>query len=180
MFCLQMGIFHSLLSWTYSGKKASILILGLDGSGKTTLLYRLKTNETNQTIPTIGFNVEEIQYGSLTFTCFDIGGQDKIRRLWHNYYANSDAVIFVVDSNDQQRLTMVKSELYKLMNHPFLKDVPFLIFANKQDLPDAMQVSTLIRTLELHQVRKQWKVCECTATEGLGIDDGFQWLADTI
>lgn len=175
-----MGLFQSLMEWAYKGKKASILILGLDGSGKTTLLYRLKTNETNQTIPTIGFNVEEIQYGRLTFTCFDIGGQDKIRQLWHNYYANSDAVVFVVDSNDSHRLSMVKSELTKLMSHPYLKDVPFLIFANKQDLPDALPVASLIRELGLHQVRKQWKVCECTATQGLGINDGFQWLADTI
>lgn len=175
-----MGIFQSLYSWAFHGKKASILILGLDASGKTTLLYRLKTNETDQTIPTIGFNVEEIQYGRLTFTCFDIGGQDKIRRLWHNYFANSDAVVFVVDSNDKSRLPQVRDELQKLMNHPYLKDAPFLIFANKQDLPNAMSVSTLSRELALNTIKKQWKVCECTATQGLGIDEGFQWLADTI
>lgn len=175
-----MGVFQSIMQWAFAGKKASILILGLDASGKTTLLYRLKTNETNRTIPTIGFNVEEIQYGRLTFTCFDIGGQDKIRKLWHNYYANSDAVVFVVDSNDKDRIPSVKSELHKLMNHPFLEHAPFLIFANKQDLPNAMEVSTLIKKLELHQTKRKWNVCACTATEGLGISDGFQWLADTI
>lgn len=175
-----MGIVSSFYKWAFEGKKASILILGLDASGKTTLLYRLKTNETDATIPTIGFNVEEIKYGRLTFTCFDIGGQDKIRRLWHNYYANCDAIVFVVDSNDRVRLQTAKEELHKLMNHPFLKHAPFLIFANKQDLPDALEVSTLIKELELNRTRSRWKVAECTATQGLGIDDGFQWLADTI
>ena len=96
-----MGYTFSILDWAFgSGKKASILILGLDASGKTTLLYRFKTNETDATVPTIGFNVEEIKYGNLSFTCFDIGGQDKIRKLWHNYYKGADAVVVVVDSYD--------------------------------------------------------------------------------
>ncbi len=175
-----MGVIQSLMNWAFAGKKASILILGLDGSGKTTLLYRLKTNETSCTIPTIGFNVEEIQYGSLTFTCFDIGGQDKIRKLWHNYYANSDAVVFVVDSNDEQRLSGVNEELQKLMKHPYLEHAPFLIFANKQDLPNALEASSLTKKLNLHRCQKKWKVCECVATQGKGVSDGFQWLADTI
>ena len=175
-----MGMLQSMIQWAFAGKKANILILGLDASGKTTLLYRLKTNETNRTIPTIGFNVEEIQYGRLTFTCFDIGGQDKIRRLWHNYYANTDAVVFIVDSNDHSRIPEVKDELEKLMKHPFLQHAPFLIFANKQDLPNALKIPSIIKQLNLHHTTKKWKVCECTATEGLGINEGFQWLADTI
>ncbi len=177
-----MGILHSFYDWAFnSGKKASILILGLDASGKTTLLYRLKTNTTDATIPTIGFNVEEISYGNLTFTCFDIGGQEKIRRLWHNYYQGADAVVFVVDSNDTPRFPEVAKELSILMNHPLLKEVPFLIFANKQDLPNAVDTSTLTNKLNLwKQQNQKWKVTDCTATQGIGIEEGFQWLSDTL
>lgn len=176
-----MGLVSSLFGWAlWSRKKASILILGLDGSGKTTLLYRLKTHETETTVPTIGFNVEEIHYGNLTFTCFDIGGQDKIRRLWHNYYQGADAIVFVVDSNDKYRLNEVKKELNILMNHPLLKDVPFLIFANKQDLPNALDVSTIKRDLGLFQVHNTFKIAESTATQGIGIEEGFQWLSETL
>ena len=175
-----MGVVFSLYEWAFSSKKASILILGLDASGKTTLLYRLKTNETNATIPTIGFNVETIHYGNLTFTCFDIGGQEKIRRLWHNYYKGADAVVFVVDSNDRNRFPEVRKELHHLINHPLISHAPFLIFANKQDLPNAVGVSTLTQALGLLNSTVTYKIAEATATEGLGIQEGFQWLSDAL
>lgn len=175
-----MGVVFSFYEWAFSSRKASILILGLDASGKTTLLYRLKTNETNATIPTIGFNVETINYGNLTFTCFDIGGQEKIRRLWHNYYQGADAVVFVVDSNDTARFHEVRKELKHLIEHPFLSHAPFLIFANKQDLPNAAGVSKLTQALGLLQATVKYKIAEATATEGIGIEEGFQWLSDTL
>ena len=59
--------------------------------GKTTVLYKIKLNETVQTIPTIGFNVETVQpVKGLTFTVWDIGGQEKIRRLWQVYFQNTE------------------------------------------------------------------------------------------
>lgn len=79
-------------------KKAKIILVGLDGAGKTTILMKLKTGEQVFTVPTIGFNVEEYEYKNVTFTVWDIGGQDKIRVQWKHFFENSDAVIFVVDS----------------------------------------------------------------------------------
>ena len=63
-----------------------ILILGLDGAGKTTILYRLQAGEVVTTIPTIGFNVETVEYKNISFTVWDVGGQDKIRPLWRHYF----------------------------------------------------------------------------------------------
>ena len=63
-----------------------ILMIGLDAAGKTSVLYKLKLNELVTTIPTIGFNVEHVQYRSLDMTIWDVGGQDKIRPLWKHYY----------------------------------------------------------------------------------------------
>lgn len=180
-FFIYMGAVTSILKWAFtSGKKASILILGLDASGKTTLLYRLKHAETYTTIPTIGFNAEEITHGRLTFTCFDIGGQDKIRKLWHHYFANTDAIVFVVDASDRERFVEAKVELDKLFNHPSLTEVPFLIFANKQDLPGACRTDKFIQELGLKRVRRKWKVAESTATQGTGIEEGFDWLSEEL
>ena len=67
-------------------KEARLLLLGLDGAGKTTILYKLKLGETTVTIPTIGFNVETVEYKNLTFTMWDVGGQKLIRGLWHHYF----------------------------------------------------------------------------------------------
>ena len=59
------------------------------------------------TIPTIGFNVETVEYKNISFTVWDVGGQDKIRPLWRHYFANTQGLIFVVDSNDRDRAAEV-------------------------------------------------------------------------
>ena len=68
-----------------------ILMVGLDAAGKTTILYKLKLGEVVTTIPTIGFNVETVEYKNISFTVWDVGGQDKIRPLWRHYYQNTQA-----------------------------------------------------------------------------------------
>merc|ERR1719382_835229 len=81
-----------------------VLMLGLDAAGKTTIVYKMQLGEVVHTIPTIGFNVETIQYKKVNFTLWDVGGQTKIRPLWRHYYLNTDALIWVVDSSDTERL----------------------------------------------------------------------------
>ena len=56
-----------------------IAIAGNIGAGKTTLLYRLQVGEVVTTIPTIGFNVEQVTpTKGVTFTMWDVGGQEKV------------------------------------------------------------------------------------------------------
>ncbi len=55
-----------------------ILMVGLDAAGKTTILYKLKLGEIVTTIPTIGFNVETVEYKNISFTVWDVGGQVKL------------------------------------------------------------------------------------------------------
>jgi len=62
------------------------LMLGLDAAGKTTILYKLKLGEIISSVPTIGFNVETVEYKNIKFTVWDVGGQEKIRLLWRHYY----------------------------------------------------------------------------------------------
>ena len=69
-----------------------------------------------QTIPTIGFNVETVEYKNLKFTIWDVGGQPKLRPLWKHYYLNTQAVIYVIDSSDESRLTESHDELVKLIS----------------------------------------------------------------
>merc|ERR1712113_47862 len=92
-----------------------ILMVGLDNAGKTTVLYKLKLGEVIHTIPTIGFNVEQVQYKNINFTVWDVGGQDKIRPLWRHYYKNTQAVIFVVDSGDRDRIDDKSGKLHPIL-----------------------------------------------------------------
>eukprot|EP00662_Eupelagonemidae_sp_cell21_P008090 gene8090-5118_t len=68
-----------LLSGVFRGREGRMLMVGLDAAGKTTILYKLKLGEVVPTVPTIGFNVETVQYKNVRFTMWDIGGQDRLR-----------------------------------------------------------------------------------------------------
>merc|ERR1712176_371857 len=107
-----------------------ILMCGLDAAGKTTTLYKLKLGEVVTTIPTIGFNVETVQYKLTSFTVWDVGGRDKIRPLYRHYYQGAHALIFVVDSNDRDRIEDAREELTKMMNEDELSEAVLLVFAN--------------------------------------------------
>ena len=82
-------------------------MLGLDAAGKTTILYRLQLGEDVHSIPTIGFNVETVNYKNISFTIWDVGGQDRLRKLWRHYYKDNDALIFVIDSADRDVRTVL-------------------------------------------------------------------------
>ena len=129
-------------------------MVGLDGAGKTTILYQLKNNQAVKTIPTIGFNVETLEYGDIAITAWDVGGQDKIRVLWKHYFLNTDAVIFVVDSQDRDRLEDAKEEIRKLANEVYLKNCSFLIMANKQDLNNALPPGEICEQLDMGRLKK--------------------------
>ena len=108
---------YNLLTELGSSQPRRILMLGLDAAGKTTILYKLKVNEIVTTIPTVGFNVEEVKIGKgLTFTIWDVGGQSKIRLLWHHYFRRSHGLIYVVDSSDIERLKEAKNELFSVID----------------------------------------------------------------
>ena len=87
-----MGLaFSGLWQRMFGKEERRILMVGLDAAGKTTILYKLKLGEIVTTIPTIGFNVETVEYKNISFTVWDVGGQDKIRPLWRHYYQNTQA-----------------------------------------------------------------------------------------
>jgi ADP-ribosylation factor protein 1 len=159
-----------------------ILMVGLDAAGKTTILYKVKMGDTVTTIPTIGFNVEQVEYKSITMTVWDIGGQDKIRPLWRHYYPNTESIIFVVDSCDVNRIEVAKMELNKLLSDDLLRDSVVLVFANKQDLPNAMNPSEMAEKLGLYSLKhRQWYIQACCAVgEGRGVYEGLDWLSETV
>lgn len=175
-----MGMnFSKMISDLFKAKEMRILMVGLDAAGKTTILYKLKLGEIVTTIPTIGFNVETVNYKRITFTVWDVGGQDKIRPLWRYYFQNTQGIIFVVDSNDRDRISEAKEELQQMLKEDELKKSILLIFANKQDLPNAMNAAELTEKLELHKIEQRtWFIQSACATSGDGLFEGLDWLSN--
>ncbi|CAN4087527.1 unnamed protein product [Withania somnifera] len=155
-----MGLtFTKLFSRLFAKKEMRILMVGLDAAGKTTILYKLKLGEIVTTIPTIGFNVETVEYKNISFTVWDVGGQDKIRPLWRHYFQNTRGLIFVDE----------------------LRDAVLLVFANKQDLPNAMNAAEITDKLGLHSLRQRhWYIQSTCATSGEGLYEGLDWLSNNI
>lgn len=158
-----------------------ILLLGLDGAGKTTLLYKLKLGDLVQTVPTIGFNVEEVKYNNLSMTVWDIGGQDKVRSLWHHYYDNCNGLIFLIDSADRERIDEAIMELKLITDNDRLpKPIPVLILANKQDIPNSIDCKHIIQKLNNSLRGLPWFIQGCSVTKEIGYEQGLDWLATEI
>jgi ADP-ribosylation factor protein 1 len=177
-----MGLaFSSLWQRMFGKEERRILMVGLDAAGKTTILYKLKLGEIVTTIPTIGFNVETVEYKNISFTVWDVGGQDKIRPLWRHYYQNTQGLIFVVDSNDRDRVDDAKEELHRMLNEDELRDAVVLVFANKQDLPQAMPAAEVTDKLGLQQMRnRQWYIQSTCPTTGDGLNEGLDRMSRTL
>lgn len=184
--------------------------------------------------------METVEYKNISFTVWDVGGQvnsycishcttfnfphltlyfkyccplqDKIRPLWRHYYQNTQGLIFVVDSNDRDRIDAGKDclvhnkvalspavpnkslflfvpsyprtardELHRMLNEDELRESVLLVFANKQDLPNAMSAAEMTDKLGLHGLRhRQWYIQACCATTGDGLYEGLDWLSATL
>jgi len=174
-----------LIALGFMKKKVNILCVGLDNSGKTTIINSLNPNKVNNDmiVPTIGFSIETFTKSKLNLTVIDMSGQGRYRDLWEHYYADVDAVIFVVDSSDKIRTCVAKDELEQMLNHKDLKKrkIPILFFANKNDIEDGMSVADCSNALGLNNVKtKNWYICSCNGLTGDGITTGFNWLMEQL
>ncbi|KAG2539028.1 hypothetical protein PVAP13_9NG367500 [Panicum virgatum] len=202
--------FRKLFDAFFGNKEMRVVMLGLDAAGKTTILYKLHIGEVLSTVPTIGFNVEKVQYKNVVFTVWDVGGQEKLRPLWRHYFTNTDALIYVVDSLDRERIGRARAEfqvyifyyrvpLYSeilcdvcsnllgcylfqaIINDPFMLNSVLLVFANKQDMRGAMTPMEVCEGLGLYDLTNRvWHIQGTCALKGDGLYEGLDWLATTL
>eukprot|EP00943_MAST-04B_sp_MAST-4B-sp1_P007420 g7420.t1 len=154
-------------------KDVSIGLYGLDNAGKTTLLYRMKSGEVLKTIPTIGFNVESVnvlnEYNHVT--AWDVGGRSGMRSLSRHYLRTMDGIIFVVDSNDVDRMEQAAYELAYFSNTILELKLPVVILANKQDLKNALSPYDVLQKMKLDKcldTKIKYTIIGCSTTSSLG------------
>jgi len=166
-------------------KEMRILMVGLEGAGKTTTLYKLKLGNVVTTNPTPDlapdFKVETVEFRNISFTVWDVGGQENIRPLWRHYYTNTTGIIFVVDSSDVDRIDEAKGELNRMLEAEELEESVLLVIANKQDLKGAMTAAQLTDRLGLNDLRgRTWYIQAACASGGDGLYEGLDWLSSSI
>ncbi|TXT11134.1 hypothetical protein VHUM_01885 [Vanrija humicola] len=134
--------------------------------------------------PTVGSNHEIYDYKGVRFGLIDLGGQSSLRSSWNQYFAETEAIILVIDSNDPARLNLAKQELQKLVKAEELRTALLLVLANKQDLPASegrltpAQVSEGLGLTDLRE--REWQIMGCSALTGLGLFEGMDWLVTKL
>lgn len=176
-----MGLLTLLRKLKKSDQEARILVLGLDNSGKTTILKKLSDEDVTHIMPTQGFNIKSLMHDGFKLNVWDIGGQKSIRPYWRNYFDQTDALIYVIDSADRRRMEETGVELQQLLDEERLGRVPLLIMANKQDLLNALSPSEISSELSLDQLRDRTvQILPCSAMTGEGLQEGMEWIVEQI
>jgi len=156
--------------------------------------------------PTPAFDVETLSYNQLNIVCGRTGSGlwghtwpwacgGRLRPLRHPFYNRTKALIFVVDCADSALFTEIVEErhFWKILcdledergiwrtKSPFERDLKVLVFANKQDKPEALSVPEVAERLELSKLSVvrpgvEWYIQGCIGTTGRGINRGLDWL----
>ncbi|KAM0682030.1 ADP-ribosylation factor-like protein 8A [Mitosporidium daphniae] len=176
-----VSIFYRFLDWLRSlffKQEMELTIVGIQNAGKTTLLNMITNGVFNEDmIPTIGFNMRKITKGGIIIKMWDIGGQPRFRSMWERYCRNVNAILFVVDSSDYERMEEAKRELHALVARASLHGVPLLVLANKNDLPKAFSSKELIVAFDLEEIRSREVACySISAKNAVNIDVTLQWI----
>ncbi|KAK2949663.1 putative ADP-ribosylation factor [Blattamonas nauphoetae] len=177
-----MGFFSTLFGM-FSSKKAALrlLFLGLDNAGKTTILNAMVDLPLDNISPTQGFNMKTVKHEKYELNCWDLGGQRAIRPFWQNYFGQTDGIVFVIDAADEARMEECGLELQKLLEEEKLSGLPLLVFANKMDLPSAMEAGEVADCMELYTIRdRPWHIQACSAMKNQGLREGIEWMVKQV
>ncbi|CAO3701168.1 unnamed protein product [Rhizopus stolonifer] len=175
------GFTYNLEKELTNEKEMRILMLGLDNAGKTTILKRINGEPIDTISPTLGFNIKTLEHENYKLNIWDVGGQKSIRSYWRNYFEQTDALVWVVDSADRLRLNDCRKELHQLLQEERLAGATLLVFANKQDIAGALGEKDIKNVLELEDIKSHhWAILACSAVSGNNLLEGMNWVVNDV
>ncbi len=158
--------------------------VGIDNAGKTTIIDIFSKQKLTKTIPTVGVNLEQIGFSEIDFevNILDMGGQKHFRLLWVDYLNTVDAILYVIDSSDHERLDETINEFRKMLVLTEVNAVPILVLLNKTDLPNSMNSMSIGDKLSVFPelANRDWNIIETSAVTTKGLIEMFKWTYSKV
>ncbi|KAJ9579826.1 hypothetical protein L9F63_004532 [Diploptera punctata] len=179
--CTMLALINRILDWFKSlfwKEEMELTLVGLQYSGKTTFVNVIASGQFSEDmIPTVGFNMRKITKGNVTIKVWDIGGQPRFRSMWERYCRGVNAIVYMVDAADPEKIEASRNELHNLLDKPQLSGIPVLVLGNKRDLPHALDENGLIERMNLCAIQDREICCySISCKEKDNIDITLQWL----
>jgi len=154
-------------------------VVGLQASGKTSFVNVITSGQwSEEVVPTVAFNFRKIRRGNVTMKVWDVAGQPKFRSMWERYCNGVDAIVFVVDSRDKDKLNTARFEIHQLLSQRTLFGVPLLVLGNKNDLDGCASVNDLIKILQLDKITDRPVSCySCSMKSQHNLDIVLEWIS---
>uniref|UniRef100_A0A3Q3N4J7 ADP-ribosylation factor-like 8Ba n=1 Tax=Mastacembelus armatus TaxID=205130 RepID=A0A3Q3N4J7_9TELE len=124
----MLALLNRLLDWIKSlfwKEEMELTLVGLQYSGKTTFVNVIASGHFSEDmIPTVGFNMRKVTKGNVTIKIWDIGGQPRFRSMWERYCRGVNAIVYMVDAADREKVEASRNELHNLLDKPQLQGIP--------------------------------------------------------
>jgi len=177
----MLAFLHRILDWfknVFWKEEMELALVGLQNSGKTTFVNVIASGQfTEDMIPTVGFNMRSVTKGNVTIKIWDIGGQPRFRSMWERYCRGVNAIVYMVDASDLDKIEASRNELYNLLSKPALSGIAVLVLGNKRDLPSALDEKEIIERMNLASFQDREICCySVSCKEKDNIDITLQWL----
>ena len=165
-----------------------VAVLGLSYAGKTTLVNWLKEKRFTRPKPTIGLKFDQVVIGDVTFSIFDLSGQESFREeIWRTYAISSAGIIFVFDSSDGQKIEEARKWFWIMINEwlqgSFLDKV-ILFLANKSDLKKSMNLEDIIEELDLTKMSSlpdiSFQIFKTSLRTQSNLDYAMKWFFSKV
>lgn len=156
--------------------------MGLSGAGKSSLLAQLVGDLPGDSpAPTNGFNIKTLPLNGIVLSIKELGGSDRVRTFWPNYYEPNDALLYVIDLAAADRVFHESLDsLRRVVAHPELRNKPCMIIATHVEVHGARSERDLLDLLHELLAGRKWKLRCCNTTERRETIDAFTSLTTLI